>query len=107
MPGNRRTRACLRLEREATFAAEEQVPREAIPVLTETVVEGVLAPSDKPGLDLVEETVLVALVFLVEEHAASIDELLALRVAVGREYESGFKQALRERRDNVNNCMYG
>lgn len=68
----------MRLECEVAVGAEQEVLGETLPVLAETRVERVVAECEGPGLDLVEQVVLVRTVLLVEERVARVAQAVRL-----------------------------
>lgn len=70
------------------------IPSEPLPVLAEPLVERVVGHSGEECLDRIEQVVLVALVFLVEESPALFADLVPARVALGLEDITGFEQDL-------------
>jgi hypothetical protein len=67
-------RPYLRLELEGALLVVVMVLGETRPVLTEALVERIFTEGDEPGLNLVEQSVLMTLVLLVEEDTTSINQ---------------------------------
>lgn len=92
----------MRLVRQRAIFGEQQVLREALPVLAESLVERVVAHSLEPALDLVEQVVLVCAVALVEELVARILEPLTFVGKGGGEDEAGLEEGLKIIEVNAN-----
>ena len=84
----------LRLISQAPILAEQQILRQPLPILTEALVQRVVAHGFEEGLDLVEEVVFVRAVALVEELVPGLLEAVAFVGEGGGEDEAGLEEGL-------------